>query len=166
MIFIIHTCLKTVFDQYVGLHTQTSAHTDDRRGVWKKSFVFLCLTFNQTNPDTNKPIISVSTTTALSWSKFTFILTWFLCHCNLFSSARRNSREHNHNGFTRPWEAEYIQTWKKMWFSFTPQCCCRPPCGADRKWEWLLPAWAGFEGRLRGTMSRRSNVPALSPGSL
>ena len=44
---------------------------------------------------------------------------WFLCHCNLFSSALRNSREHNHNTFTRPWVEEYIQTWKNAIFLHT-----------------------------------------------
>lgn len=88
-------------------------------GCLENFFVCLCLTFNQTNPDTNKPIISVSTTATLSWSEFTFIQMWFLWLCNLFSSAQRDSRKCNHKGFARPWEKEYIQTWKNWVFLHT-----------------------------------------------
>lgn len=148
------------------MHIQKQAHTDDKTAVWKTPLSSFCFTFRRANRDTNKPIISVSTTTASSWSEFTFIQMWFLWLCNLFSSAWRNSHERNHNGFTCPWEKEYIQTLKKIWFSLTLQLCRRPLGDTDGKWLWLLPAWADFEGRLRGTMSWQSNVPVLSPGSL
>lgn len=89
---------------------QTQAH--GQRGCFENS-VFLCLSFAQTNPDTNKPIIGLSIPTALPGSEFTSIQMWFLWLCRSFSSTQRNTREPNHNGFARPWEKEHAQTSKK-----------------------------------------------------
>lgn len=52
-------------------HKQAQAHR--QYSCLGNSSAFLCLSLAQTNPDTNKPIIDVSTPTALPGSEFTFI---------------------------------------------------------------------------------------------
>lgn len=89
-----------------------------------KDFCLHCSTFNQTNHDTNKPIISVSTTTA--WPEFTFIQMWFRWHCNLFSSAHTNARERDLNTIACPWREEYIKAWKTLDFPSHLSCAVVP----------------------------------------
>lgn len=112
-----HTHIHTVC-----AHTKTSTHPDDKLAVYsfEKSFVFLCLTFSTKPTLTPTNPSSVFPRQQLYHGQSSHSYKCDSCAvCNLFSSARRNRRERNHNGFTRPWEKEYIQTWKNVIFLHT-----------------------------------------------
>lgn len=79
--------------------------------VWGNFSAFLCLSLAQTNPDTNKPIIGVSTPPAQPGVRVRVHPKCDSCGCAVpFSSALRNTREQTHNGVARPWEKEHVQT--------------------------------------------------------
>lgn len=162
-------CVCTI---YISQHTQTSAHTDDRRGVfivWKKALCLPLFNFQPNQPwhqqthhqcfhDNSFIMVRVHIHTDVIpvplWCLFISLekRSWAPITMDSHVLGRKNISKHEK---------------KKSDFPSHLSCADVPPLGcADRKWEWLLPACVSFEAKLRGTMSRRSNVPVLSPGSL
>lgn len=138
--------------------------------VWKRPFVLLCFTFQPNQPwhqQTHHRCFHDNSLIAVRVHVHTNVIPVPLESVFIASEKRPGTQPpHTLNVLGRENKASQG---KKSFFFFPLHTSVlgRGPQGdADRKWEWLLPAWASFEGSAWGTIPRRSNVPVLSPGSL